>query len=131
MPAPPASSLVSSTIGGIVGTLIEEYDRERRTVVQARWLMAAVVAAIIGAFLTGPLGVVWLINGDGLGWVLLGAGVLLAVAAVLLFLGSRSLVPASGYRITADASQQADPAGTPIWARKEVGWTVKAFWLWS
>ena len=114
-----------------MGTLIEEYDRERKTLLQARWLMVAVLATIAGALLTGPLGIVWVVRGDPLGWVLIGACFLLAVASVLLFLGSRSLVPADGYRITADASQQADPAGTPIWARKEVGWTAKAFRLWS
>lgn len=114
-----------------MGTLIDEYDQERRTVLQARWLMVAVSAALLGTFLTAPLGIVWAVNGDALGWLLLTAGALLAVCAVLLFAASRGLVPADGYRITADASQQADPAGTPVWARKEIGWTVKAFRLWS
>jgi hypothetical protein len=114
-----------------VGTLIEEYDQERKVVLKARWLMAAVVAALVGVFLTVPLGILRVVDGDALGWVLVVAGALLAVSAVLLFAGSRALVPASDFRITADASQQADPAGTPIWARKEVGWTVKAFRLWS
>lgn len=114
-----------------MGRLIDDYDRERRILLRARWLMAAVVAAVAGALLTGPLGIVWIVNGDHLGWILTAAGALLAVCAVLLFAGSRALVPAGGYRITADASAQADPAGSPIWVRKEVGWAVKAFRLWS
>ncbi|MGO4534198.1 hypothetical protein [Leifsonia sp. 2MCAF36] len=114
-----------------MGGLIDECDRERRIVLEARWLMVAVVVALLGVFLTGPLGVVWLVNGNGLGWILVAAALLLAVSAVLLFTGSRALVPSDGYRIEADASQQPDPDGTPIWARKELGWTAKAFRLWG
>lgn len=60
---------------------------------RARWLMVGTVGAIVGVFLTGPLGVLRLVDGD--------------------------------------ASRQADPAGTPVWARKAVGWIEKAFRLWS
>ena len=114
-----------------MGTLVEEYDRERKTVLRARWLMVGAVGTMLGVFLTGPLGVLRLTGGDPLGWVLVFLAGVFAGTAVLLFRGSRRLAPASKYRITADASQQADPAGTPGWARKEVGWIEKAFRLWS
>jgi hypothetical protein len=114
-----------------VPTLIEEYDRDRAIHLRARWLMVGVVVAIVGVFLTGPLGVLRVVDGDGLGWLLVAAAVVLAVAAILLFRASRRAVPAQGYRITADASQQPDPEGAPIWTRKEIGWSANAIRQWN
>lgn len=112
-------------------TLIEEYDRDRAVQLRARWLMVGVALAIVGVFLTGPLGVLRVIDGDALGWLLVAGAVVLTVAAVLLFRASRRAVPASGYRITADASQQPDPEGAPIWTRKEIGWSANAIRQWN
>jgi hypothetical protein len=122
--------LTETTIGGIVPTLIEEYDRERAIVLKARWLMAGFAAALVGFFLTGPLGILRLVEGRPLGWALVGAAALFAAVGIVCFRASRARVSASGYRITADASQQADPEGTPMWARKDVGWTATAVRQW-
>ena len=107
-----------------MGDLIAELDEDERRRKHARWWMAATVAAVVLFWLTGPYGVFLLVRGSALGAAFVAVSLLSIVGALLAFRASRRLVPASKFRIEADASEQADPAAAAPLASKGLGWLL-------
>lgn len=107
-----------------MGELVDELDAGERRRRRARWFMVALVVAVVVFWLSGPFGVVLLVRGSLLGWVLIAVAAVSIVAGTAAFRASRRLVPASDFRIEADASQQPDPVGAGPQGSKALGWVM-------
>ena len=87
-----------------MGALVEEFDRIRARRRRVGVLIALAVLAGVGAWLTGPYGIVLLLAGEATGWMLAVAGILLLAAAVTC------VVLAVRWRVTVTSSPgKADP----------------------
>lgn len=60
-----------------------EFERVSRLRKRVRWLGVLAALSGIGVWLTAPFGIVLLVRGDASGWLLAGAGAVLAAGCVL------------------------------------------------
>jgi predicted tellurium resistance membrane protein TerC len=80
-----------------MSVLMQEFDRVQRDRARTRGLIVAAIVAGVGAWLTGPYGVLLIATGEPFGWALAVAGaVLLAGCVVAIVAAARSrATPAS------------------------------------
>jgi type VI protein secretion system component VasK len=96
-------------------TLIEMYEAQQARRHRAVWLVVLGGAAMVGAWLTGPVGVFQVVAGTSEGWFLVAVGVVLFVAALFgIVVGVRRLEKG-----TLPADREIPPVANP---RPSVAW---------
>jgi NO-binding membrane sensor protein with MHYT domain len=66
-----------------MSTLVEEFERVQRRRRRFGLLVGLAIVTGVGAWLTGPVGVVMLSSGNPVGWILVGVGAALLAAMIV------------------------------------------------
>ena len=106
-----------------MSALMNEFELVQRR--RRRFALLVLLACMtgIGAWLTGPIGVVLIVSGNSMGWVLIAVGVVLLAAMVVAIVAAKRsrIVPESQPGAANPQFDKVDPSANPVGGNSWIG----------